>query len=73
MMHHTTHDGTPKVVTRCTLPLTAPRCVSRLVTDVGGGNIVLREFAPGWDPGRIRLITAAPLEIASDVHEVTLI
>ena len=51
--------------------------MSRLVTDVGvmdidGGRIILREFAPGWDPERIQSITDAPLVIGSDVHEVTL-
>ncbi len=78
LMHHTTTFGAPKVVTRCTLPLTAPRCVSRIVTDVGvmdieDGRIVLREYAPGWDPASIQRITGAPLVIADDVHEVTLI
>ena len=78
MMHHTTHDGRPKVVRRCSLPLTAPRCVSRIVTDVAvmdvaDGRIVLREYAPGWDPERVQRITEAPLVIAEDVHEVTLL
>ncbi|MPZ98615.1 MAG: hypothetical protein GEU80_04600 [Dehalococcoidia bacterium] len=77
LMHHTTNDGQFKVVERCTLPLTAPRCVSRIVTDVGvmdieGGAVVLKETAPGWDPERIQGITGARLVIADDVHEVTL-
>ncbi|TAJ19319.1 MAG: succinyl-CoA--3-ketoacid-CoA transferase [Dehalococcoidia bacterium] len=77
MMHHTTTDGTPKVVTRCTLPLTAPRCVSRLVTDVGvfdirGGQIILRECAPGWTPEQIQGITEARLVIPNDIREVRL-
>jgi 3-oxoacid CoA-transferase B subunit len=78
MMRHTTNEGAPKLVNRCTLPLTAPRCVSRVVTDVGvfdigSGRVVLRELAPGWTPEAIQRITEAPLAVAADVREVSLL
>ena len=78
MMRHTTNEGAPKIVSRCTLPLTAPRCVSRVVTDVGvfdiaGGQVILREFAPGWSPEAIQRITGVPLAVAPDVREVSLV
>lgn len=78
MMRHTTNEGAPKIVDRCTLPLTAPRCVSRVVTDVGvfdieGGRVILREFAPGWTPEAIQRITGVSLVVASDVREVSLV
>ena len=43
MMKLFARDGTPKLVSQCTYPLTGPRCVSRLYTDfaiieVGGGR-----------------------------------
>ena len=77
MMRHTTHEGAPKIVERCTLPLTTPRCVHRIVTDVAvmdieGGSIVLREFAPGWTPEAVQSITGATLEVPSDVRELAL-
>ena len=77
LMHHTTNDGTPKIVPRCTLPLTAPRCVSRIVTDIAvmdieGGRIVLREHAPGWNVDQIQGVTAAPLDVADDLREIAL-
>jgi 3-oxoadipate CoA-transferase beta subunit len=34
MMEHLTRKGEPKVVERCTYPLTAVRCVSRIYTDM---------------------------------------
>ena len=77
MMRHTTHDGAHKVLERCTLPLTTPRCVNRIVTDVAvmdieDGKIVLREFAPGWTPEDVQAITGAALEVASDAREIVL-
>lgn len=77
LMHHTTPDGRPKLVERCTLPLTAPRCVDRIVTDVAVIDVVddafvLREVAPGWTPADVQAITGAPLTISADVREITL-
>lgn len=48
MMTLFTKDGAPKLVSQCTYPLTAPRCVSRVYTDHGvfelcGGAVQLRE------------------------------
>lgn len=77
MMYHTASDGSPKVVDRCTLPLTAPRCVNRVVTDIAvmdlvGGRIVLREVAPGWTSADVQAVTGARLVIADDVREMSL-
>ena len=57
LMYHTTRQGAPKVLECCTLPLTTPRCVDRIVTDIAvmdisGGAVVLSEVAPGWSPRR---------------------
>lgn len=77
MMTHTSRDGSPKIVERCSLPLTAARCVDRIYTDVAvmrvaDGGIVVEERAPGWSFDDIQRITRARLTPAPDMREVTL-
>lgn len=51
MMTHCTADGQPKLVERCSLPLTGVGCVDMVVTDLGvfaiDGGLRLVELAPG--------------------------
>ena len=77
LMHHTTTEGAPKVMRRCTMPLTALACVDRIVTDVAvmdiaDGVITLSEYAPGWDSQLVQAITDAPLRVPANVREIRL-
>jgi len=74
-MTHVTGKGEPKIVTACSCPLTAPRCVSRIYTDlalveVGADGLVLREVAPGHKVAEVQALTGAPLRIADDCREM---
>jgi len=73
-MEHNTREGGPKLLSRCTLPITAPGVVKLLATDLGLFEItpegfVLREHAPGWNPEEIQELTEAKLIISPDLKE----
>ncbi|MFC9766327.1 CoA transferase subunit B [Rhodococcus jostii] len=66
LMEHCDKSGAPKIVERCTLPLTGRRVVHRIITnlavvDVTDSGLVLRECAPGVTEDLVRAATAAPL------------
>ncbi len=61
-MEHTTRDGKYKIVNKCSLPLTARRCVSKIFTDIAvidvtPEGLVLREVVPGWSPDEVQALT----------------
>ena len=76
VMFHTTRAGEPKLVARCAYPLTAPACVSTVVTDlavvdIDDAGFLLRELAPGVTVADVRARTGAALRVAADLHEMT--
>ncbi|MFJ7727354.1 3-oxoacid CoA-transferase subunit B [Neobacillus sp. NPDC097160] len=67
-MQHTS-KGTPKIVEECSYPLTAPRCVDRIYTDlaiidVTDNGLVVQELAPGVTFEYLQKCTAAPIKYA---------
>lgn len=63
---HNTRKGEPKLVDRCTYPLTGRGVVSRIYTnlaviEVRGGQFVATELAPGVTMGELREKTGAML------------
>jgi 3-oxoacid CoA-transferase len=77
IMDHTTREGDKKILNACTYPLTAPRCVTKIITDlayieVQHGRLILRELAPGVSADYVQARTEPPLELAPDLHEMTL-
>jgi 3-oxoacid CoA-transferase B subunit len=76
-MSHVAKDGSYKIVKECSYPITAPRCVDLIVTDVAvievtERGLVLKEVAPGWTPDEVQGLTEPKLIIAPDLHEIEL-
>jgi 3-oxoacid CoA-transferase subunit B/3-oxoadipate CoA-transferase beta subunit len=69
VMEHTEKSGAPKLVTRCSLPLTGAGVVDLLITDLGvfelgGGKLRLTELASGVTLDEVRAKTEAAFEAA---------
>jgi 3-oxoadipate CoA-transferase beta subunit len=72
LMAHTTSDGRPKILRRCTYPLTAAGVVDRIFTDlavidVGPSGLVVREMVAGLSREELQGATEAPLTFAGDL------
>src|SRR5467141_1134608 len=65
-MEHTTRDGQPKILKKCTLPLTGVRVVHTIVTEmayleVTPTGLVLEEIAPGITADEVQRATEPTL------------
>jgi 3-oxoacid CoA-transferase B subunit len=72
---HVTKDGSPKILKKCRLPLTAAGVVDYIVTDCGlievtPAGLVLRELAPGISVEQVKASTEPDLIIADDLADM---
>src|SRR5947209_8341710 len=68
-MEHTNRDGQPKILKRCTLPLTGVGVVNTIVTEmayiqVTPAGLLLEEIAPGLSPDEVQRATEATLIVS---------
>ncbi len=75
LMEHTTKEGEPKILERCTYPLTAERVVDRIYTnlaviDVTDEGLLVREMVPGLDFEELQKKTGARLRLANDWRQI---
>ena len=71
IMEHTTRDGGARLLNTCTLPLTAPGCVTRVYTDlavldVTPSGFVVQAFVDGLSREALQAKSGAPLRFAPD-------
>jgi acyl CoA:acetate/3-ketoacid CoA transferase beta subunit len=60
-IEHVACDGTPKLVTQCTLPLTARSVVDRVIADLGVSTLTIGAcILSNWRPPRRGLPLDAP-------------
>ena len=71
-MEHTTREGAPKILKKCTLPLTGAKVVDTIVTEMAYINVtsqglVLEEVAPGLTPEDVQKATGARLTVSPNL------
>lgn len=72
---HVTKNGEPKLVEKCTFPLTGVACITRVYTshavvDIKDGHFVLREKLPGMTIEELQAMTGAKLHIVGPVGDL---
>lgn len=74
LMQHCERNGAPKIVNKCTLPLTATGCVKRVITemavfDIDPAGLTLIELMPGFTVSDIRNHTEADFKISEKLND----
>jgi acetate CoA/acetoacetate CoA-transferase beta subunit len=76
-MEHTTRAGAAKILTKCTLPLTACHCVDLIVTELAvfrcdATGLTLQELAPGITLDEVRKKTEASFMLDPELKTMQL-
>jgi 3-oxoacid CoA-transferase subunit B len=71
-MEHATREGQPKILRKCTLPLTGVKVVNMIVTEmafirVSPTGLILEEVAPGLTPDDVQRATEPTLLISPNL------
>jgi len=71
LMEHTARDGSPKILHRCSLPITGKGVVNLIITDlcvfdvVPGAGLALKELQPGVSVEDVRTKTGCDFQVSS--------
>jgi 3-oxoacid CoA-transferase subunit B len=74
-MEHTTKTGAPKILKKCTLPLTGLKVVDTICTEmawikVTPDGLVLEEIAPGLSIEDVQRATEPKLKVSPNLREM---
>ena len=74
-MEHTTKDSRPKILRKCSLPLTGLAVVNRIITelavlDVLQGKLILKEIADGLSIKELKKTTDAHFEVSPSLRTI---
>jgi 3-oxoacid CoA-transferase B subunit len=74
-MEHATKEGRPKILKKCTLPLTGTEVVDTIVTelcliDITERGLMLRELRPGVTIQDVQRLTEPKLIVEGDVKRM---
>ena len=77
-MEHTAKGNAPKILKKCTLPLTAQNEVDLIITnlcvfEMTPQGLLLTELAPDVTVEQVKAATEADFIIASDLHTMSLL
>jgi 3-oxoacid CoA-transferase len=73
LMEHSARDGSPKILHRCSLPITGKGVVNLIITDlcvfevVPGIGLALKELHPGVSAEEVRAKTGCGFQVALPV------
>ncbi len=75
-MEHTTKDNQPKILKKCTLPLTGVKVVNMIVTEmaviqVTPQGLVLEEIAPELTPEDVQKVTEPKLIVSATLKQMS--
>ena len=76
-LEHCTKKGEPKILKKCTMPLTAVNCVTDIVTEMcviecTDGKLLVKKMAPGITKEELQAKTEAELTFADTIEEMVI-
>ena len=76
-MEHVNKENQPRILKKCTYPLTAKECVALICTDIAvievtKEGLILKEVAPGWRAEEVQALTEPRLILAGDLKDIEL-